>query len=144
MEQVLGLCCCTQHSRSLFSGSDEVSNAKIGFQPAWVTGSPFLTGAHFLSTSLFRSNLPTLPEPQEVARGRLAGWRSVVWGRCGGRGRGWIISPKTGLNFGQSRLYKALSCCLLSLASFTVKPLSNSRLCTAHHAGPNPCPRQHG
>ena len=117
-----------QHSLSLLSGSDEVSNAKIGLQPAWVTGSPFLTGAHFLSTSLFRSYLPTLPQPGEVARGRLAGWRSGGWGRGGGRGRGWIIGPKTGLNFGQSRLDKALSCCLLCLASHSETVIQQSSL----------------
>ena len=105
-----------------------IKNAKTGFEPAWVTGSPFLTGAHFLSTSLFRSILPTLPDPQEVARGRLVGWRSVVCGRGGRRGRGWIILPKTGLNFGQSRLYKALSCCLLCLASHSETVIQQSSL----------------
>ena len=127
--QVLGRLCWTSAlSQPSFRLSDKVSNAKIGFQPAWVTGSPFLTGAHFLSTSLFRSYLPTLPEPEEVARGRLAGWRSGVWGGVGGRGRGRIIGPKTGLNFGQSRLHKALSCCLLCLASHSETVIQQSSL----------------
>ena len=85
-------------------------------------------GSSASTIELFRSILPTLPDPQEVARGRLVGWRSVVCGRGGRRGRGWIILPKTGLNFGQSRLYKALSCCLLCLASHSETVIQQSSL----------------